>query len=58
MVYINDDLVGVYELPAKFPVLKEGNVTVKVFAGIIDFAKDPPRGVKYPFYDPHVEQLN
>ena len=24
----DDDLVGVYELPAKFPVLKDGNVSV------------------------------
>ena len=23
-VYINDDLVGTYELPARFPIIKEG----------------------------------
>ena len=31
-VFVNDDLVGVYELPATFPVLKEGNQTVKVLS--------------------------
>lgn len=56
-VFINDDLVGVYELPCNFPVLKEGNVTVKVFAGIKDngIAGDRKR---YLFYEHHEEQLN
>ncbi len=56
-VFINDDLVGVYELPAKFPVLKEGNVSVKVFAGIKDNGIAASR-VRYLMYDPHVEQVN
>ncbi|NQX98592.1 MAG: hypothetical protein HRT73_12045, partial [Flavobacteriales bacterium] len=56
-VFVNDDLVGVYELPAKFPVLKEGNVTVKVFAGIKDNGITAD-GTKYLLYDPHVVQVN
>ena len=56
-VYINDDLVGVYELPAKFPLLKEGNVSVKVFAGIRDNGISASR-VRYLMYDPHVENVN
>lgn len=56
-VYINDDLVGVYELPAKFPVLKEGNVSVKVYAGIRDNGIAASRA-RYLMYDPHVEQVN
>ena len=56
-VYVNDDLVGVYELPAKFPVLKEGNVNVKVFAGIRDNGISASR-VRYLMYDPHVEQVS
>jgi hypothetical protein len=56
-VYVNDDLVGVYELPAKFPVLKYGNVSVKVFAGIRDNGISASR-VRYLMYDPHVESVN
>ena len=33
-VFINDNLVGVYELPAKFPVVEKGSVNVKIFAGV------------------------
>lgn len=56
-VYINDDLVGVYELPAKFPVLKEGNVSIKVFAGIKNNGITSDR-VRYLAYDPHEEQID
>ncbi len=56
-VYINDDLVGVYELPATFPVLKEGNVNVKVYAGIKDNGIAATRA-RYLPYDPHIENLN
>ena len=33
-VYVNDQLQGVYELPAKFPVLEEDIQTVRIKAGI------------------------
>jgi len=56
-VYVNDDLVGVYELPAIFPVLKDGNVTVKIYAGIKDNGIAASR-VRYVLYDPHVEKVN
>lgn len=56
-VYVNDQIVGVYELPAKFPVLKDGNVTVKIFAGIKDNGIAASR-VRYLLYDAHVEQAN
>ena len=56
-VYINDDLVGVYELPAKFPVLKEGNVNIKVFAGIKDNGISASR-TRYFLYDPHEVKMN
>lgn len=55
-VFVNDDLVGVYELPAKFPVLKEGDFTIKVFAGIKDNGIAASR-TRYLMYDPHVEQI-
>jgi len=56
-VFVNDDLVGVYELPAKFPVLKEGNSSVKIFAGIRDNGIAASR-VRYLLYDAHLEQVN
>lgn len=56
-VFVDDNLVGVYELPTTFPVLKEGNATVKVFAGIRDNGISNSR-TRYLLYDPHIEQLN
>ncbi len=56
-VFINDDLVGVYELPAKFPVLKEGIANIKVFAGIKDNGISASRK-RYLFYEHHEEQIN
>ena len=55
-VFINDKLVGVYELPATIPVIKEGNVTLKVYAGIKNAGMSTR--TRYLLYDPHVEQLN
>jgi len=56
-VFINDDFVGVYELPAKFPVLKEGNKTIKVYAGIKDNGISTTRK-KYLLYSPYEEQID
>ncbi len=56
-VFIDDNLVGVYELPATFPVLKEGSATIKVYAGIKDNGISASRK-RYLLYAPHVEQLN
>ena len=56
-VYIDDNLVGVYELPAIFPVLNEGNATIKVYAGIKDNGIAASR-TRYLLYDPYVEQVN
>ncbi|MFM7595858.1 MAG: hypothetical protein ACKO4Y_06745 [Flavobacteriales bacterium] len=33
-IYINDQCVGVFELPVKIPLLKSGNVNVKVYPGV------------------------
>jgi len=48
-VYINGQLQGVYELPAKFPVLEEGSTNIKVYAGIKNNGIASDR-VIYPFY--------
>ena len=55
-VYINDDLVGTYELPAKFPVIKEGTYNVKFYAGIKDNGVSGLRE-RYLFYTPYEEQI-
>ncbi|MDF1672428.1 MAG: hypothetical protein P1U41_02930 [Vicingaceae bacterium] len=56
-VYVNDELMGVYELPATFPVLIEGNVELKVFAGIKDNGIAASRA-RYLMFDPYVESVN
>ena len=48
-VYVNDKLQGVYELPAKFPVLEKGDTKIKVYAGIKNNGIAAER-VIYPFY--------
>ena len=48
-VYINGQLQGVYELPAKFPVLEQGNTNIKVYAGIKNNGIASNR-IIYPFY--------
>lgn len=54
-VYVDDDPVGCFELPATFPVLKHGSHKVTVYGGIkrdgISAARAP-----YPFYKPLVYQ--
>ena len=48
-VYINGQLQGVYELPAKFPILQQGNTNIKVYAGIKNNGIASDR-IIYPFY--------
>ena len=55
-VYIDNDLVGVFELPAKFPVLKEGNVKLDVYPGIKENGISERR-VKYLFYEAYSHQV-
>lgn len=50
-VYIEGQLIGVFELPATFPLLKSGSHEVTIYAGIkvngISATRSP-----YPFYNP------
>jgi hypothetical protein len=48
-VYINDQLQGVYELPATFPVLKNDIQTLRIKAGIKSNGIASSR-IAYPFY--------
>jgi len=56
-VYIDDQLIGAFELPAKFPVLWEGTHTVTVKAGIKVNGIAATRAI-YPFYQPYVISMN
>ncbi len=49
-VFVDDDLQGVYELPATFPVLKNQKHSLKIKAGIKDNGISATR-VEYPFFD-------
>ena len=52
-VYINDNLQGVYELPASFPVLEEGKHKLRIKAGIKENGIAATR-VYYPFYSSYI----
>lgn len=46
--YANDQVVGVYDLPATIPILHEGNTNLSFFAGIKNFGLSDSR-IIYPF---------
>jgi hypothetical protein len=48
-VYVDNDYIGTYELPAQFPVLKDGVHHISIGAGILDNGIASTR-VAYPFY--------
>lgn len=52
-VYIDDDPIGCFELPATFPVLEKGLHKVSVYAGICVDGRSSARD-RYPFYKPAV----
>ena len=57
-VYVDDDPVGCFELPATFPVLKHGPHKVTVYGGIMSNGIAAARA-PYPFYKPQIyESLN
>ena len=56
-VYVNDQLQGVYELPAKFPVLEEEIQTVRIKAGIKVNGIASSR-IANPFYTSYYEDIN
>lgn len=53
-IFIDDKLQGIYELPATFPVLAQGNVRVKIKPGVIQNGIGSTRPI-YPFYDEYTE---
>ncbi|MCX6251250.1 MAG: hypothetical protein NTX61_10925 [Bacteroidetes bacterium] len=57
-IYVDDQLIGIFELPARVPVLKQGKHKVRVDAGIKKNGIAATRA-DYVFYDPVIiEQVN
>jgi len=52
-VYVNDQPVGVYELPCLVPILAEGKQKITIYAGIKDNGIGEERN-KYNFYQPYI----
>lgn len=52
-VYVDDQILGCFELPATFPVLERGMQKVTVYGGICMDGIGASRG-PYPFYEPQV----
>ena len=52
-IYVNDEFIGSWELPARIPILKEGSVTVRVDAGVKRNGFYDDR-IRYPFYTPWI----
>ena len=48
-LFVNDNILGVYELPASIPVINEGNTNIKLFAGIAQNGISSNRDI-YPMY--------
>ncbi|MCX6233282.1 MAG: hypothetical protein NT175_00955 [Bacteroidetes bacterium] len=56
-VYVDEDLLGAFELPVQFPVLKDGLHTLKIRAGIKINGIAGTRG-EYPFYESYSKEIN
>jgi hypothetical protein len=56
-VYLDDDLIGIYELPATFPVLASGSHKISVRAGIKLNGIAMSRGY-YPFYQSYTTNID
>lgn len=52
-VYVDDQLLGAFELPSTFPVLKKGPHKVTIYGGIKVDGRSDARD-RYPFYQPLV----
>jgi hypothetical protein len=56
-VYIDEQLVGCYELPTTFPVISEGTHQIRISAGIKINGISASRG-PYPFYTQYTQVVN
>jgi hypothetical protein len=56
-VYANDNMVGIFDLPASVPILNDGNTDIKIFAGIKNNGIASTR-IRYPFFTVFDTTLN
>jgi hypothetical protein len=54
--YVDDEPIGAFQIPAKFPVLKDGVHVLKLKAGILLNARENERAA-YPFYETYVDTI-
>ena len=55
-IFVNDQPMGAFELPATIPVLASGTQEIKISAGIKENGISTTRKT-YPFYEYHLEQV-
>lgn len=55
-VFLDENLIGVYNLPAKIPILKEGSCNLKIYGGIKVNGVSATRS-RYLFYNPYEKQI-
>lgn len=51
-VYVDNELIGVFELPCKIPVMISGNSVVKVFPAVLNNGISATKKI-YPFVEPY-----
>ena len=56
-VYMDDQALGIFELPARIPILAEGEHSFIIYAGVKDNGISATR-VRYPFYTRYEASLN
>lgn len=56
-VYIDDQLIGVFEVPCKFPVLLSGESELKIFPAVLNNGISATKKI-YPFMYPHIETVD
>jgi hypothetical protein len=56
-VFVDNELIGVYETPTTIPILKSGTHTLRVDAGIMVNGISATRAA-YPFYKPYKKEVN
>jgi hypothetical protein len=56
-VYVDGELIGAFQLPARFPVLKQGTHTLMILSGVKQDGIAATR-VSYPFYQAITKTIN
>lgn len=56
-VFADEELIGVWELPARVPVLRDGNTTIAVIAGVKNNGMYDDR-LRYPFFTRWTEEVS